>query len=99
MRNPGKVPKFRVFAATEPDIYLMMCGCDRMKQEKMTDVEVLVDPSDRWFCPVCCGTGTLRMMQSARYINGPSVRAEDVVIPCPACDGRGYSIGSFSKNE
>ncbi len=68
------------------------------KESEITTNSSNSGPFDRWFCPVCCGTGKIRMMQSARYINGPSVRAEDVVIPCPACDGRGYSIGSFSKN-
>lgn len=40
-------------------------------------------------CPVCHGSGVHNAMQMARYINGPSVRANDMFVPCPNCGGLG----------
>lgn len=47
-------------------------------------------PDIRNLCPLCFGTGTVRMMQAAKFLNGPVVRTADKVLTCPVCSGTGY---------
>ena len=51
------------------------------------DDGVCIDTSD--FCICCGGSGKFKAMQAARQINGPTVRAEDLMITCPVCFGTG----------
>ena len=40
-------------------------------------------------CPKCLGSGKVKAMQMARYINGPTVRVEDTRVACDLCGGSG----------
>lgn len=38
-------------------------------------------------CPKCLGSGKVKAMQMARYINGPTVLVEDTRVACDLCGG------------
>ena len=49
-------------------------------------------------CPKCLGSGKVKAMQMARYINGPTVRVEDTRVEdtrvaCDLCGGSGRLKG------
>ena len=44
-------------------------------------------------CPKCLGSGKVKAMQMARYINGPTVRVEDTRVACDLCGGSGRPKG------
>lgn len=44
-------------------------------------------------CPKCLGSGKVKAMQMARYINGPAVRVEDTRVACDLCGGSGRLKG------
>lgn len=44
-------------------------------------------------CHKCLGSGKVKAMQMARYINGPTVRVEDTRVACDLCGGSGRLKG------
>ena len=50
-------------------------------------------------CPKCLGSGKLKAMQAAKYINGPTVRAADTTVPCDCCGGLGFLKGGTNGKE
>lgn len=42
-------------------------------------------------CPICLGTGKLKVMQSAAIYGGGSVRGKDTQVKCRFCNGTGIT--------
>lgn len=65
----------------------------------MSEVTINLNLPDGRLCPKCLGSGKVKAMQAARYINGPTIRVEDTRVPCDMCGGCGMLRGGAANGK